>query len=79
MNIGIAGCGRFGVIFARALSSPGYSVVIIDRQENAFKALSYVKLITETEFSILLHTKNFAIRGKQAVFIVTRGGRKTWR
>ena len=39
MNILIAGCGRYGALLANRLSSIGHSVVIIDRQENAFKAL----------------------------------------
>ena len=44
MNIIIAGCGRYGSLLANRLSSLGHSVVIIDRRDNAFKALS-------TEFS----------------------------
>ena len=44
MYIVIVGCGRYGALFANRLSYLGHSVVIIDRRENAFKALS-------TEFS----------------------------
>ena len=51
MNIIIAGCGRYGALLANRLSSLGHSVVIIDRQENAFKALS-------TEFSGFTITGN---------------------
>jgi len=59
MNINIAGCGRYGSLLANRLSSLGHSVVIIDRQENAFKALS-------TEFS------GFTITGNAAELSVLR-------
>jgi len=51
MNIIIPGCGRYGSLLANRLSSFGHSLVIIDRQENAFKALS-------TEFSGFTITGN---------------------
>jgi trk system potassium uptake protein TrkA len=40
MYIVIVGCGRYGSLLANRLSYLGHSVVIIDRRENAFKALS---------------------------------------
>jgi len=40
MYIVIVGCGRYGALLANRLSYLGHSVVIIDRRENAFKALS---------------------------------------
>lgn len=40
MYIVIVGCGRYGSLLANRLSYFGHSVVIIDRRENAFKALS---------------------------------------
>jgi trk system potassium uptake protein TrkA len=40
MYIVIVGCGRYGSLLADRLSCLGHSVVIIDRQKNAFKALS---------------------------------------
>ena len=40
MYIVVVGCGRYGSLLANRLSSLGHSVVIIDRQTNAFKALS---------------------------------------
>jgi trk system potassium uptake protein TrkA len=51
MYIVIVGCGRYGSLLANRLSSLGHSVVIIDRQENALKALS-------TEFSGFTITGN---------------------
>lgn len=40
MNIVIVGCGRYGSLAANRLSSLGHSVIVIDRRETAFKALS---------------------------------------
>lgn len=40
MNIIIVGCGRYGSLLANRLSSLGHDVVIVDRDENAFKGLS---------------------------------------
>lgn len=35
----VAGCGRFGACLAAALSEAGYDVLVIDKQESAFKRL----------------------------------------
>lgn len=35
----VAGCGRFGACLASALSESGYDVIVIDKQECAFKRL----------------------------------------
>ena len=35
----VAGCGRFGACLASALSESGYDVIVIDKQESAFKRL----------------------------------------
>lgn len=40
MDIVIVGCGRYGSLLANRLSHIGHSIVIIDRREDAFKALS---------------------------------------
>ena len=40
MNAVIVGCGRYGSLLANRLSSLGHSVIVIDRRETAFKALS---------------------------------------
>jgi trk system potassium uptake protein TrkA len=40
MNTVIVGCGRYGSLVANRLSSLGHSVMVIDRCETAFKALS---------------------------------------
>jgi trk system potassium uptake protein TrkA len=40
MYIVIVGCGRYGSLLANRLSSLGHSIIIIDRRNDAFKALS---------------------------------------
>lgn len=58
-DIIIVGCGRLGSILANRLSSQGNSVIVVDRDENAFGNLS-------TEFS------GFQVTGDAAELAVLR-------